>query len=282
MPEGDSVYRVAAHLHEALAGQPLTSADLRVPAHATADLTGRRVLEVAPRGKHLLARFEGGLTLHTHLRMDGRWVVYRPGERWTGGPEWQIRAVLGTDRGTAVGYRLPVVELLRTADERRIVGHLGPDLLGSDWDPVEAVRRLLAHPGRPVVEALLDQRNLAGIGNVYANELCFVAGVTPWTEVGELPHPDRLVERARQMLEANKLRPGHITTGDTRPGYQHWVYGRAGRPCPRCVTPVATGRQGSPPRDRTVFWCPYCQRGPAPEVTAARPARGGAGRPPGQ
>ncbi|MFJ6382822.1 DNA-formamidopyrimidine glycosylase family protein [Kitasatospora sp. NPDC092039] len=282
MPEGDSVYRVAARLHEALAGQPLTSADLRVPAYATADLTGRRVLEVAPRGKHLLARFEGGLTLHTHLRMDGRWEVYRPGERWTGGPDWQVRAVLGTDRGTAVGYRLPVVELLRTTDEQRIVGHLGPDLLGPDWDPVEAVRRLLARPGRPVVEALLDQRNLAGIGNVYANELCFVAGVTPWTEVGELPHPDRLVERARQMLEANKLRPGHITTGDTRPGYQHWVYGRAGRPCPRCVTPVAAGRQGSPPRDRAVFWCPYCQRGPAPEVTAARPGRGGAGRPRGR
>ncbi|MEV7187981.1 DNA-formamidopyrimidine glycosylase family protein [Kitasatospora sp. NPDC093102] len=282
MPEGDSVYRAAAHLHEALAGQPLTSADLRVPAHATADLTGHRVLEVAPRGKHLLARFDGGLTLHTHLRMDGRWEVYRPGERWTGGPDWQVRAVLGTDGGTAVGYRLPVVELLRTADERRIVGHLGPDLLGPDWDPVEAVRRLLARPGRPLVEALLDQRNLAGIGNVYANELCFVAGVTPWTEVGELPHPDRLVERARQMLEANKLRPGHVTTGDTRPGYQHWVYGRAGRPCPRCVTPVVTGRQGSPPRDRAVYWCPYCQRGPAPEVTAVRPARGGGGRPPGR
>ncbi|MFI2609584.1 DNA-formamidopyrimidine glycosylase family protein [Kitasatospora sp. NPDC018619] len=282
MPEGDSVYRAAARLHEALAGRPLTSADLRVPAHATADLTGRRVLEVLPRGKHLLARFEGGLTLHTHLRMDGRWAVYRPGERWNGGPDWQIRAVLGTDGATAVGYRLPVVELLRTADEPRVVGHLGPDLLGPDWDPVEAVRRLLARPGRPVVEALLDQRNLAGIGNVYANELCFVAGVTPWTEVGELPHPDRLVERARQMLEANKLRPGHITTGDTRPGYQHWVYGRAGRPCPRCVTPVAAGRQGEPPRDRAVFWCPYCQRGPAPEVRAARPGRGGAGRRPGR
>ncbi|MFE4974766.1 DNA-formamidopyrimidine glycosylase family protein [Kitasatospora sp. NPDC056651] len=282
MPEGDSVYRVAAHLHEALAGQLLIGADLRVPAHATADLAGRRVLEVAPRGKHLLARFEGGLTLHTHLRMDGRWEVYRTGEQWTGGPAWQIRAVLATDRGAAVGYRLPVVELLRTADERRIVGHLGPDLLGPDWDPVEAVRRLLAHPGRPLVEALLDQRNLAGIGNVYANELCFVAGVTPWTEVGELPHPDRLVERARQMLEANKLRPGHITTGDTRPGYRHWVYGRAGRPCPRCVTPVVTGRQGEPPRDRAVFWCPYCQRGPAPDLRGVRPARGGAGRPPGR
>ncbi|WP_051838695.1 DNA-formamidopyrimidine glycosylase family protein [Streptomyces sp. NRRL WC-3742] len=282
MPEGDSVYREAARLHETLAGRPLTHAELRVPAHATADLAGRRVLEVRPRGKHMLTRLEGGLTLHTHLRMDGRWEVYSPGERWTGGPAHQIRAVLGTERGTAVGYRLPVVELLRTTDESRIVDRLGPDLLGPDWDPVEAVRRLLARPSRPLVEALLDQRNLAGIGNVYANELCFVAGLTPWTAIGELPHPDRLVERARQMLEANKLRPGHITTGDLRPGYRHWVYGRAGRPCPRCVTPVLTARQGEPPYDRVVFWCPFCQRGPAPEVTGARPARGGAGRPSGR
>ncbi|MFD5462368.1 DNA-formamidopyrimidine glycosylase family protein [Kitasatospora sp. NPDC127059] len=285
MPEGDSIYRVAARLHGALAGQLLTSAELRVPAHATAALAGRRVLEVRPRGKHLLARLDGGLTLHTHLRMDGHWEVYRPGELWTGGPAHQIRAVLGTEQGTAVGYRLPVVELLRTTDEHRAVGHLGPDLLGPDWDPVEAVHRLTARPTRPLVEALLDQRNLAGIGNVYANELCFVAGVTPWTEVGEVPHPDRLVERARQMLDANKLRPGHVTTGDTRPGYRHWVYGRAGRPCPRCVTPVLAGRQGEAPRDRAVFWCPYCQRGPAPEVsavTAARPGRGAAGRPPGR
>ncbi|MFG3226797.1 DNA-formamidopyrimidine glycosylase family protein [Kitasatospora sp. NPDC048194] len=282
MPEGDSVYRVAARLHEALAGQLLTAAELRVPAHATAALAGRRVLEVVPRGKHLLTRLEGGLTLHTHLRMDGRWEFYRTGERWSGGPAWQIRALLGTERGTAVGYRLPVVELLRTVDEDRAVGHLGPDLLGPDWDPVEAVRRLLARPGRPLAEALLDQRNLAGIGNVYANELCFVAGLTPWTAVGELPHPDRLVERAQQMLEANKLRSGHITTGDTRPGHRHWVYGRAGRPCPRCVTAVRTGRQGDPPLDRAVFWCPSCQRGPAPAVTSARPGRGGAGRPPGR
>ncbi|MEV6978963.1 DNA-formamidopyrimidine glycosylase family protein [Kitasatospora sp. NPDC093806] len=275
MPEGDSVYRVAAGLHEALAGQVLTTADLRVPAHATADLTGRRVLAVTPRGKHLLTRLEGGLTLHTHLRMDGRWTVYRPGERWTGAPAWQIRAVLGTERGTAVGYRLPVVELLRTTDERHAVGHLGPDLLGSDWDPAEAVRRLLAHPGRPLAEALLDQRNLAGIGNVYANELCYLAGVTPWTPVGELTGPDRLVERARQLLDANKLRPGHITTGDTRRGHQQWVYGRAGRPCARCGTAVLTARQGTPPQDRIAYWCPYCQRGPAPEVRPGPPGRPG-------
>ncbi|MEU6238113.1 DNA-formamidopyrimidine glycosylase family protein [Kitasatospora sp. NPDC047058] len=287
MPEGDSVYRVAARLHEALAGQLLTTADLRVPAHATAALAGRRVLDVTPRGKHLLTRLEGGLTLHTHLRMDGRWEVYRPGERWAGGPAWQIRAVLGTERGTAVGYRLPVVELLRTTDEQRAVGDLGPDLLGPDWDPAEAVRRLLAHPGRPVAEALLDQRNLAGIGNVYANELCYLAGVTPWTPVGELPRPDRLVERARQILDANRLRPGHVTTGDTRRGHQHWVYGRAGRPCPRCGTQVLTAGQGAPPQERVAYWCPYCQRGPAPEAgtagpTGSRPGPGGAGRRPGR
>ena len=287
MPEGDSVYRAAAGLHEALAGRVLTVADLRVPAHATADLTGRRVLDVTPRGKHLLTRLEGGLTLHTHLRMDGRWAIHLPGERWSGGPDWQIRAVLGNGTATAVGYRLPVVELLRTADEQRVVGHLGPDLLGPDWDQAEAVRRLTADPGRPLAEALLDQRNLAGVGNVYANELCFLAGVTPWTAVGELPAPDRLAARARQLLEANKLRPGHITTGNTRRGQQHWVYGRAGRPCPRCGTLVLTARQGTPPQDRIAYWCPYCQRGPAPSgavgpLTGARPGRGGAGRPPGR
>ncbi|MFC9327042.1 DNA-formamidopyrimidine glycosylase family protein [Kitasatospora sp. NPDC057015] len=285
MPEGDSVYRVAHDLHQALAGLVLSTADLRVPAHAAADLTGRLVLDVTPCGKHLLARLEGGLTLHTHLRMDGRWALYRPGERWSGGPAWQIRAVLGTESVTAVGYRLPVVELLRTADEHRAVGHLGPDLLGPGWDQAEAVRRLLAEPARPLAEALLDQRNLAGIGNVYAAELCFLAGRTPWTPVGELPAPDRLVARARQLLESNKLRPGHVTTGDARPGRAHWVYGRAGRPCRRCGTLVLTARLGTPPQDRVAYWCPTCQRGPAPPgaarpLMAARPERGGGGRPP--
>ncbi|WP_371494347.1 DNA glycosylase [Kitasatospora sp. NBC_00374] len=261
MPEGDTVYRATAQLHAALAGQVLTSADLRVPAHATADLTGRRVLEVVPRGKHLLTRIEGGLTLHTHLRMDGRWALYRLGERWSGGPAFQIRAVLGTDHHTAVGYRLPVVELLRTADEQRAVGHLGPDLLGPDWDAAEARRRLTGQPDRPLGEALLDQRNLAGLGNVYANELCFLAGVTPWTPVGSLPTLDRLLARARQLLDANRLHPGHVTTGDTRPGRQNWVYGRARRPCARCGTPLRTGTHAE---DRPATWCPHCQRGPTP------------------
>ncbi|MFE0463925.1 DNA-formamidopyrimidine glycosylase family protein [Kitasatospora sp. NPDC058965] len=267
MPEGDSVFLVAAQLHRALADQLLTTADLRVPAHATADLTGRRVLEVRPRGKHLLTRLEGGLTLHTHLRMDGRWVVHQAGERWTGGAGHQVRVVLGTAAHTAVGYRLPVVELLRTAEEARAVGHLGPDLLAPQWGDghaAEAVRRLLALPGRPVGEALLDQRNLAGIGNVYANELCFLAGATPWTPIGELPDLAKLVAAAHHLLYLNRLRPGHVTTGEPRPDRAHWVYGRAGRPCRRCGTQLRTASQGRPPQQRVAYWCPRCQRGPEP------------------
>ncbi|MFI0768722.1 DNA-formamidopyrimidine glycosylase family protein, partial [Streptomyces sp. NPDC021218] len=122
MPEGDTVWQTAQRLHRALAGSPLIRSDLRVPRLATADLTGRRVLEVVPRGKHLLTRLEGGLTLHSHLRMDGSWQVYGPGERWRGGPHHQIRAILATAAHTAVGYRLPVLELLRTGDEDKVVG----------------------------------------------------------------------------------------------------------------------------------------------------------------
>ncbi|MFC1430274.1 DNA-formamidopyrimidine glycosylase family protein [Streptacidiphilus sp. N1-3] len=267
MPEGDSVFRVAAQLQQVLGGRVLTLADLRVPAHATADLVGRRVLEVAPRGKHLLTRLDGGLTLHTHLRMDGRWKVFTAGERWTGGADWQIRAVLGTAGHTAVGYRLPVVELLPTAQEESTVGHLGPDLLGPGWDAEEALRRLLAQPERPIAPALLDQRNLAGIGNVYANELCFMAGVTPWTPVGQVARLDRVVVLAHRLLGLNRLRHGHVTTGDTRVDRRHWVYGRARQPCRRCGTPVRTtgfgaAGPGASAQDRIVFWCPRCQSGP--------------------
>ncbi|WP_416966422.1 DNA-formamidopyrimidine glycosylase family protein, partial [Streptomyces sp. Agncl-13] len=131
MPEGDTVWQTARRLHTALAGKVLTRSDLRVPKYATADLTGRTVLEVTPRGKHLLTRIEGGLTLHSHLRMDGTWRVYANGQHWSGGgPAHQIRVILGTADSTAVGYRLPVLELIRTTEEHRAVGHLGPDLLG--------------------------------------------------------------------------------------------------------------------------------------------------------
>jgi endonuclease-8 len=276
MPEGDTVWRTAARLHGALAGQVLVRGDLRVPRFATADITGRAVLDVTPRGKHLMTRIEGGLTLHSHLRMDGAWKVFANGERWTGGPPHQIRAILGTAARTAVGYRLPVLELLRTADEDSAVGHLGPDLLGPDWDADLASANLLADPARPLGEALLDQRNLAGIGNVYKSELCFLLGVTPWLAVGALP-ADRaalLAPLAKKLLEANRDRPVRNTTGLRAPDL--FVYGRASRPCLRCRTPVRVADQGDGSRERPTYWCPVCQPGPAPQPgsPAARRARG--------
>ncbi|SMF76029.1 Fpg/Nei family DNA glycosylase [Streptomyces sp. Amel2xC10] len=264
MPEGDTVRQAAARLHGALAGKVLTRSDLRVPKYATADLTGRSVLDVTPRGKHLLTRVEGGLTLHSHLRMDGSWKIYAHDQRWTGGPGHQIRAILGTHDRTAVGYRLPVLELLRTSEEQRVVGHLGPDLLGPDWDPDQALANLLADPARPLGEALLDQRNLAGIGNVYKSELCFLLGVTPWLPIGALPadRAAKLAPLAKRLLEANRDHPVRNTTG--RRGQDLFVYGRARRPCLRCGTPVRVADQGDGSRERPTYWCPHCQQGPAP------------------
>lgn len=270
MPEGDTVWQAASRLHTALAGKTLTRSDLRVPKYATADLTGRTVLDVTPRGKHLLTRIEGGLTLHSHLKMDGSWKVYGTDQRWTGGPTHQIRAILGTADRTAVGYRLPVLELLRTTDEHRAVGHLGPDLLGPDWDPDRALANLLQDPARPLGEALLDQRNLAGIGNVYKSELCFLLGITPWLPAGALPEDraSRLPTLAKKLLEANRDRPVRTTTG--RRGQDLFVYGRARHPCLRCHTPVRMANQGDGSRERPTYWCPACQTGPTPG-TARRP-----------
>ncbi|MHA5051132.1 Fpg/Nei family DNA glycosylase [Streptomyces sp. SD15] len=272
MPEGDTVWQTARRLHIALAGKVLIRSDLRVPKYATADLTGRTVLDVIPRGKHLLTRIEGGLTLHSHLRMDGVWKVYATGGRWSGGPAHQIRAVLGTADRTAVGYRLPVLELLRTTDEDRAVGHLGPDLLGPDWDPDQALENLLKDPDRPLGEALLDQRNLAGIGNVYKSELCFLLRVTPWLPIGELP-ADRAAQLpvlAKKLLEANRDRPVRSTTA--RRDQNLFVYGRTPRPCLRCGTPIRSADQGDGSRARPTYWCPRCQVGPTPPAGANRHA----------
>src|SRR3954466_925529 len=174
-------------MNDALAGRVLTGSDFRVPRLATVDLTGRTVTEFVSRGKHMLMRIDSGQTLHTHFKMDGSWHLYRPGRKWSGGPTHQIRVVLTTAGRNAVGYRLPVVELLATADESSAVGHLGPDVLGPDWDQAEAVRRLLDDPRRDIGMALLDQRNLAGIGNLYRTEMLFLRGLTPWVAVEDVP-----------------------------------------------------------------------------------------------
>lgn len=264
MPEGDTVWLAAQRMHEALAGRQLTRSDFRVPALATVDLTGRTVLEVVPRGKHLLTRISGGSTLHTHFRMEGSWHLYRPGDRWRGGPAWQVRVVLENAEWQAVGYRLPVVELLATDAESGAVGHLGPDLLAEDWDLAEALRRLHADPSREIGLALLDQRNLAGLGNLYRSEALFLQELTPWTAVADVPDLPALAEKGRQLMLTNRGRWEQSTTGLLRRGQTHWVFERSGQACRRCGTPIAVAEQGAAPYSRLSYWCPRCQLGPAP------------------
>jgi endonuclease-8 len=262
VPEGDTVHRAADRLTSALVDRTLTRAELRVPRFATVDLVGRHVRAVVPRGKHLLTRLDGDLTLHTHFRMDGSFRLFRPGTRWRGGPAHQVRVVLGNDDWTAVGYRLPVVELLPTAEESRVVGHLGPDVLGPDWDGGVAVANLRRLPDREIGTALLDQRTLAGLGNVYRTEALYLCGVHPRTAVAEIRDLATLVNIGRRLMVANRHRVEQTTTGALRRSESHHVYGRAGHPCRRCGTPIRSGQQGEPGRDRVTFWCPVCQPGP--------------------
>ena len=261
MPEGDTVWRTAKHLDQALSGEVLTRTDFRVPAHATLDLAGQRVVETLSRGKHLLTRIGDAHTLHTHLKMEGSWHLYKPGTRWKR-PAHEARVVLETEPWTGVGFALGIVEVLPREAEDDAVGHLGPDLLGPDWDPDEAVRRIEAAPERALADALLDQRNLAGVGNLYKSELCFLAGVHPGRPVGEareLTSLDRLVRRAHAVLEANKERVEQTTTGDTRRGRQTWVYRRDKQPCRRCGTKILVTMQGREGQERATYWCPRCQ-----------------------
>jgi endonuclease-8 len=261
VPEGDTVYRTAQLLDRALSGQVLVRTDFRVPQHATADLSGGTVAETVSRGKHLLTRVDRGdehWTLHTHLKMEGSWKVVRRGERWPRSAT-NARVVLETAKDTAIGFSLGVVELVERRREGDVVGHLGPDLLGPDWDEELAVANLLRDPGRTLREALLDQTNLAGIGNLYAAELCFTSGVHPETPVAAVPDLPRLVRRAHQMLELNKARWVQSTTGDLRERERMWVYRRDRSPCRRCGTPVVVEMQGPAGRDRASYWCPSCQ-----------------------
>jgi endonuclease VIII len=266
MPEGDTVYALARRLEIALRGRTLTTGELRVPAHATADLSGLTVLEHSTHGKHLLTRLSDGLTLHTHLLMSGSWTVSDAG-RWlprTVMPD--VRVVLRTDGPAAYGVKIPIVELLRTRDEDDVVGHLGPDPLRDDWDIVEAGRRLAGQPDRPLVAALLDQRCVAGFGNLWANELCFLRGHSPWTPV-ESVDIAALLELGARALRHSATVPGamQVTTGVRRKGEQHWVAGRAGRPCLRCGTTVqVVAEVSNDPERRRTWWCPTCQPGPAP------------------
>lgn len=256
MPEGDTVFRTAHRLAQFLAGHEVSEFELRVPGAATVDLTGATVTDVVPRGKHILHHI-GDYTLHSHLRMEGRWHAYRRGEPWRS-PAFQARAIVGTAEHQTVGFELAGVTVVPTAEEHLLIGHLGPDPLATDWDAAEAARRVNADT-REIHVALLDQRNVAGFGNEYANEMLFVRGVdphTPASEVDAIP----LLEVGRRMMQANLPRRTRVFTGDARPGRTTWVFARERQACRRCGTPLRATKLGSDPtRLRNVVWCPVCQ-----------------------
>jgi endonuclease-8 len=258
VPEGDSVRIAVNGLHEKTAGASVVRSRFLVPRHATADLSGSRILGWDARGKHLLCRFDNGDTLHTHFEMDGSWSVIGVGRTLPRTVTADLRVALHLDDGrTAVGVKLPVVDLIRTADEEHVLGYLGPDILSSSFDVHEAVRRTVADPHRPVVQALLDQKNLAGIGNLWANEVCFLRGLYPWRPVGGIELEPAISLARRMMLHCVEHRTGQTTTGNRRE--PHWVSGRFRKPCRRCGTPIRRRDEGPGPYERFTWWCPRCQ-----------------------
>jgi endonuclease-8 len=270
MPEGDTIYRTAEVLRAALVGRVITAARAqprpglrRVP--DLSGIVGATVDGVEPRGKHLLIGFGNGLTLRSHLRMRGSWHRYRPGERWRL-PVERASAILETAESVAVAFDTPVVELLTDAQLRRSrpLTTLGPDLLGESFDADEALRRLRERDGAELGNALLDQRAVAGIGNVVKSEVAFLGGLDPWAPVGAFDDEElrRTFAKARQLLQANTGGGRRVTTGSRRRGEELWVYGRSGRPCRRCGSLIRHRRQGD--LARVTYWCSSCQ-----------PARGG-------
>jgi endonuclease-8 len=248
VPEGDTVWNTARALDRALTGQALTASDFRVPHLAATSLAGWRVTGSVSRGKHLLLRLAGTadarMTLHSHLRMDGAWRTYAVGARWAARPAHLIRAILRTAEAVAVGYHLHELALVPTETEETLVGHLGPDLLGPDWDQAEAVRRLSARPAVAIAEALLDKC-----------ELLFLRGISPWTPTGTVPDLAGMVALAHRLLSSNRGRWTQSTTGSLRRGETTYVYGRRAQPCRRCGAPIEKVEQA----ERVTYWCPTCQ-----------------------
>lgn len=266
MPEGDSVYRLRQRLDAATCGTRVLDGELRSGNGAGLSLAGRSIIAHDTHGKHLLTRFDDLSTLHTHLRMQGSWTITRAGRALPSVAREKARVRLRLQDGREVwGLDLPVVDLVPTAREHDVVGHLGPDPLREDWDAAEAVRRLSARPDRPFVAALLDQTRIAGLGNLWVNELAFLRGVHPFAPIGATDL-DAVVALAARCLRISATVPGmyQVTTGDRRKGSSHWVAGRAGRPCLRCGTRVRVRDEVSnDPEQRRTWWCPRCQPAPS-------------------
>lgn len=259
MPEGDVVLRTARRLTQALADGPLVRAELRWPSVAGADLLGRQARETVSHGKHLLTRLDDGRTLHTHLRMEGTYQVRRTQPRPQPWSQHTVRVVLATSRWTCVGIALGMVDLVATAQEHTLIGHLGPDLMADDVDVATAAAYLRAQGERPIGEALLDQRVAAGIGTIYTSETLWLLQINPWQLSGQVANPDEVMTTAARIMRRSADAPSITATGDPRPGRGTHAYGRTGQPCRRCGTPISEGRLGAPPTDRVTYWCPACQ-----------------------
>jgi endonuclease-8 len=274
VPEGDTIFRAAKTLHRVLAGDVVTRFESAIPALMRVEVdrgvTGRVVESVTSRGKHLLIAFSGDLFLHTHMRMNGTWHVYRPEERWRR-PSRDFRVLIATARAVAVGFNIPVAEFLTRRDLARHarLGALGPDLLDPQFDRAEAVRRLQQRPSATVADALLDQRAVAGVGNVFKSEALFEARIFPFEQIDRLDAAalERLLDVARRQLRANAYpQPGwpgagaRRTTGSLHPDTNLWVYGRAGQRCRICGTTIKAAKTGLDAR--LTYWCPTCQADP--------------------
>lgn len=258
MPEGDTVLVASRLLHKALAGEVIVNSDFRMARIATVDLAGQTITSVAARGKHLLLRTDAGVTLHTHFRMDGSWHLYQHGEQWRG-PGFQVRAVIETKDAVAVGFRLGICELIKTGAEQHRLRHLGPDVLGEDWDRLEVIRRLGLHPEREIGTMIIDQRVMAGPGNIYKSEVCFLERIHPWDTVAEVDDVGPVVDRMKTLMEANRSTGRQITTGNPRRGQERWVADRWRLPCRRCGSQIEKGEQASYDFERVTYWCPKCQ-----------------------
>ncbi len=283
MPEGDTIFRAAASLRTALLGEVVTVIRTTAPQvrrQLPGRLDGQTVTLVESRGKHLLLWFDpSGLALHSHMRMTGSWHLYAPGTRWRK-PEHLARLVLQTASTEAVLFSAPVIELLspRQVETHRSLATLGPDPLAGDaTGPVDldhAASLMAARGAMPIADALLDQQVMAGVGNVYKNEVLFIHAVDPWTPVAEVDPDVRLamLRTASDLLRANVAhggpqrittrRPEDVRRAGRRASDALWVYGRAGRPCARCGSPIQMASLGE--HARVTYWCRRCQ-GPGPD-----------------
>jgi endonuclease VIII len=274
MPEGDTIFRAARTLDRALAGRAVTRFESVFPHLTRVDddtpIAGRTVERVESRGKHLLMWFSGGLVLRTHMRMHGSWHIYRPGERWQR-PRFEMRIAIETPEMHAIAFSVPVAEFVTAGELERTeaLQELGPDPLDEAFDAGEAARRLQERRDMEIADALLDQRAIAGIGNVYKSEVLFGGRVDPFLRVADVgaARIERLIDIAVRFMRANVVdgtTAGIVTysgmrrtTGRADASARLWVYGRGGQPCRRCGTPITRRKQG--PYARSTYWCGRCQ-----------------------